>query len=320
MPWFKIDDKAHSHPKWLKAGNAALGLFVRAGSYSAQHLTEGIISAEIAQLYGTAPQAAKLVKVGLWHQAQHNCPRCPQPNTGDYVIHDFFEGGRNSTRQQVEDARKRATDRQSKYREKQNATEKADENASNRSRFGDEKDAKTLRNEPPFQGSTAGQDGLSQRHPAGTVTPLQASPSTSLPPTEVELASYEPTGQLSVIGDRPRIPASCQPLVEALTNARLIVGWDTNTNWLLIEALVKRCGVPMLVDHANTQWQRARKQPQTGNYFLPGWRTLPDAPSADAPTYRPVGPVSRQQEETDSYFDRAMARARVNDEQRKEIS
>ena len=27
MPWFKFDDKAHSHPKWLKAGNAAISAF-----------------------------------------------------------------------------------------------------------------------------------------------------------------------------------------------------------------------------------------------------------------------------------------------------
>jgi len=308
MPWFKIDDKAHSHPKWLKAGNAALGLFVRAGSYSAQHLTEGIVPGVIAQLYGTAPQAAKLVKVGLWHGSPHNCPRCPQPEPGDYVIHDFFEGGRNSTRQQVEDARKRGAERQSKHRDKQNAMGIADENASNRPRFEEQKSPNRPRNEPHFSGSTAGQDGLSQRDALEAVTPLQANSSTYVPPTEVRLASRGPAEQLPIIGPQPRIPASCRPLVDALTNARMAVGWDETTSWLLIEALIQRCGVQMLVDHAAGQWQRAKSRPQTGNYFLPGWRTLPDAPSADsAPVLPAAGPITPNQAKR-NLFDQAAAR------------
>jgi hypothetical protein len=309
MPWFKIDDKAHSHPKWLKAGNAAIGLFVRAGSYSAQHLTEGIVPAVIAQLYGTAPQAAKLVKVGLWHGSPHDCPRCPQPPAGDYVIHDFFEGGRNSTRAQVEDARKRATERQSKKRERDNAHEIADENASNRPRFGGEKSANRDRNEPQFSDSTAGQEGLSRRDALDSVTPLLANTSTSVPPTEVQLASYGPAEQLPVIGPQPRIPAASRPLVEALTANQMAVGWDENTNWLLIEALIKRCGIPMLVDHARGQWQRAKTRPQTGNYFIPGWRTLPDAPQAGAIDTTPAagGPMTKNQAKR-ALFDQAAAR------------
>lgn len=79
MAWFKIDDSSHMHPKIVKAGNAALGLWVRAGAYSAQHLTEGTVPAVVARQYGTAPQARKLVTVGLWHEHGHTCPRCPQP-------------------------------------------------------------------------------------------------------------------------------------------------------------------------------------------------------------------------------------------------
>ena len=63
MPWFKIDDSSHSHPKFVRAGNAALGLWVRCGAYSAQHLTEGHVPAEIVRVYGSPAQAAKLVKV-----------------------------------------------------------------------------------------------------------------------------------------------------------------------------------------------------------------------------------------------------------------
>ena len=35
MPWFIVDDSAHSHPKLIKAGNSAVGLWMRCGSYAA---------------------------------------------------------------------------------------------------------------------------------------------------------------------------------------------------------------------------------------------------------------------------------------------
>ena len=56
MTWFKVDDTFYGHPKTLKAGNAAVGLWVKAGAYAAQHLTEGVVPGVVAQLYGTAPQ------------------------------------------------------------------------------------------------------------------------------------------------------------------------------------------------------------------------------------------------------------------------
>ncbi|MFE1321647.1 hypothetical protein [Kitasatospora phosalacinea] len=124
-----------------------------------------------------------------------------------------------------------------------------------------------------------------------------------------------------MIGPQPRIPANCRPLVDALTNSQMAVGWDLPAgDWLLIEALIVRCGIPMLVDHARGQWQSARSRPRGGSYFIPGWRSLPSAPAADTPTYTAASPVSRQQQETDSWFDRQMARAKASDEQRKELS
>jgi len=44
MPWFKVDDALHSHPKTRKAGLAAMGLWVVAGSFSASYMTSGFIS------------------------------------------------------------------------------------------------------------------------------------------------------------------------------------------------------------------------------------------------------------------------------------
>lgn len=65
--WFKVDDKFAMHPKSMRAGNAALGLWVRAGSWSAAHLTDGFIPGDLLGAIGGSRSAAdKLVKVGLW--------------------------------------------------------------------------------------------------------------------------------------------------------------------------------------------------------------------------------------------------------------
>ncbi len=65
--WFKVDDKFAMHPKAMAAGNAALGLWVRAGSWSAAHLTDGRIPAELlGALGGNQAAANRLVKAKLW--------------------------------------------------------------------------------------------------------------------------------------------------------------------------------------------------------------------------------------------------------------
>jgi len=66
MPWLKVDDSLHSHPKVLAAGTTALGLWVRCGSWAAQHLTDGHVPDAVAMLYGNRAQAAALVSAGMW--------------------------------------------------------------------------------------------------------------------------------------------------------------------------------------------------------------------------------------------------------------
>lgn len=79
MPWFKVDDKLAVHPKVMQAGNEALGLWVRAGSWSAAHLTDGSIPSEILPVFGAnRTQAARLVKAGLWSEID-----------GGYQFHDW---------------------------------------------------------------------------------------------------------------------------------------------------------------------------------------------------------------------------------------
>ena len=64
--WFKVDDKLHDHRKARKAGKAAMGVWVLAGSWSMDNETDGFIPDDVLQRWGTHSDARTLVAVGLW--------------------------------------------------------------------------------------------------------------------------------------------------------------------------------------------------------------------------------------------------------------
>jgi hypothetical protein len=121
MPWFVVDDNAYSHPKLIAAGNAALGLWLRAGSYAAQHLTDGIVPAAVVRMCsGTTAQVRRLVQAGLWHEHGHSCPhpKCVQPAPGDYYMHDYL-APYNPSRADVLARRERVADKKRAQRARQ---------------------------------------------------------------------------------------------------------------------------------------------------------------------------------------------------------
>lgn len=66
MTWFKVDDGFWSHPKTATLSDAAVTLWVRAGAYSCQHLTDGVIKRPVLRLVGESDAATELVEAGLW--------------------------------------------------------------------------------------------------------------------------------------------------------------------------------------------------------------------------------------------------------------
>lgn len=96
MTWFYVDDGLHSHRKVWAAGTPAMGLWVRAGSWCADELTDGFVPTEIVKAYGTAPMARSLVSAGLW-----------APEGGGYRFHQWNEPGRQPTRTEVEERRRK---------------------------------------------------------------------------------------------------------------------------------------------------------------------------------------------------------------------
>lgn len=106
MTWFKVDDGFHSHPKTRKVltkAPAALALWVVAGSWSADNLTDGLIPED--QLpwlipVGADDMAQQLVAARFWRRVK-----------GGYQFHQWATDGdgtkRNPTREEVEAERRK---------------------------------------------------------------------------------------------------------------------------------------------------------------------------------------------------------------------
>jgi hypothetical protein len=105
MPWFRVEDSFHGHPKVTDAGNAAVGLWVRCGTYSAQWLTDGYIPARVARGFGSRREIEALLGSRLW-----------VPADGGYLMPDYLDY--NPSAEQVKLERKRAAERQRRQRER----------------------------------------------------------------------------------------------------------------------------------------------------------------------------------------------------------
>lgn len=88
--------------KISRAGGDAAWLWLCSIAYASRNRTDGIIPAAHLPQLSDRRQPAKLASVlieqRLWHQPGHDCPRCPQPLRGNYVIHDYLKWQRSAAR------------------------------------------------------------------------------------------------------------------------------------------------------------------------------------------------------------------------------
>lgn len=116
MSWAKFDDAFWSHPKVLRAGNEAVGAFVRMVCYCSQYLTDGAVSKATAREIARPKVIEKLVEVGLL-----------ETDGNDFRVHGYLE--RNPSRLQVEAERFAKTQRQNRWRESRVQESKPTQNA-----------------------------------------------------------------------------------------------------------------------------------------------------------------------------------------------
>lgn len=80
MAWVRIDDTMTFNPKVMKAGNAAVGAWIRLSAYSSAHGLDGKVPSEIAGMVASQRELEQAIAAGLIHR------------DGDgYEIHDFLE-------------------------------------------------------------------------------------------------------------------------------------------------------------------------------------------------------------------------------------
>lgn len=67
MPYFKVDDMLHSHPKPRRAGLEAMGLWAVAGSHCMAYKSDGFVPTWFVAGWPRGPKlAAQLVTAQLW--------------------------------------------------------------------------------------------------------------------------------------------------------------------------------------------------------------------------------------------------------------
>ncbi len=120
MVWFKVDDSFWSHPKVLTLSGDALALWVRAGAYCGQQLTDGFVSLQALRMLADRDAAVELANAGLWESVR-----------GGFQFHDWAEY--QPTREHVIEERKKATERKRKSRQ---ASQSASRTTSHRDRRG----------------------------------------------------------------------------------------------------------------------------------------------------------------------------------------
>jgi hypothetical protein len=98
MPRFRLEDAFAFHPKVIHAGNAAVGAWVRMGTYCAANLTDGFVPDRIARLIANEDEIGQLIDAAMLVKGKDG-----------YRIHDYLTY--QPSKQDVEQERASARDR-----------------------------------------------------------------------------------------------------------------------------------------------------------------------------------------------------------------
>ena len=77
--FFPLPDEFATRADVLAAGNAAIGLYARAGSWAVHQRTDGRIPAHVAAAFGTPEEAAALVRERMWRKVRDGYQFTPWP-------------------------------------------------------------------------------------------------------------------------------------------------------------------------------------------------------------------------------------------------
>ncbi|MFN0092913.1 MAG: hypothetical protein ACKVWR_21975 [Acidimicrobiales bacterium] len=209
MPWGALSDSFCDHPKIVAMGNEAAGLYARLISYSARHLTDGVIPLEIALSYAARGDSRYAARDARELLRELHASDVARHIRGHIVITDYLQY--NPTRARVEEERWRATNKKRSQRGQNPISKPAFDQLSPLLSLGlspgdievlsrGDKTPLSHGDEAPVpQGRNGVSPGLSPGTRAGArdrATPLSTS-------TKGPSVTYEASG---VVGDAPRPP------------------------------------------------------------------------------------------------------------------
>lgn len=111
MPWFKVDDAFHSHPKVMELSVEAVGLWTLAGTWCANYLTDGVIKESVLHRFGRTSAnvrelCAELVEADLWDEISEGVYQ--YRNWAEYQpVKDDVEAEREAARERMRQVRAR---------------------------------------------------------------------------------------------------------------------------------------------------------------------------------------------------------------------
>lgn len=89
----------------LTVHGASIGMAKKQGSDGHVRPEQVLAKTRLADF----PEIAKiLIADGVWHQADHGCPRCPQPHADHVYVHDYLEHNRTAAQERRTTERRRA--------------------------------------------------------------------------------------------------------------------------------------------------------------------------------------------------------------------
>lgn len=116
MPWFRVDDAFHSHPKVMVTSPAAIGLWTIAGSWAAANLSDGFVPVYVLQrlVPDWEQLAEELVSQRLWMRAK-----------GGFRFRDWdhYQPSKEEVQKDRESARVRQQKRRKRLRDVQTSEE-----------------------------------------------------------------------------------------------------------------------------------------------------------------------------------------------------
>lgn len=109
VPWFKVDDTLHGHPKARKSGLEATGLWTVCGAYCMAYKTDGFVPAWYVSTWPRgAKLAAVLVEAQRWDVSEKD-------GESGWMFHDWSDYQPSS--EEIEKDREHARERQRRRRE-----------------------------------------------------------------------------------------------------------------------------------------------------------------------------------------------------------